>query len=148
MKRIIILLAVFTAALATAGLAVAGGHLAKINLHKTRAGKLLVNSRGFTLYTFAKDAKNTDNCWAHVNCRVTWPPLYTSGKPVAGKGVKGSLLGTITLPNGRQQVTYGGWPIYTYLGDGKPGAISGVGIFQAGGRWYGVTAAGHRVSKK
>ena len=138
MKRIVILLAVFMAALATAGLAVAGGHLAKINLHKTRAGKLLVDGSGFTLYTFAKD----------VNCRVTWPPLYTSGKPVGGKAVKGSMLGTITLPNGRQQVTYGGWPLYTYLGDGKPGAVSGVGIFQAGGRWFGVTSAGHRVSKK
>jgi predicted lipoprotein with Yx(FWY)xxD motif len=148
MKRIVISLAVVTAALATAGLAIAAGHRSKVNLHRTKAGKLLVTSKGFTLYEFAKDTKNTDNCWAHTNCRTVWPPLYTSGKPVAGKGVRGSMLGTITLPNGRQQVTYGGFPLYTYLGDGKPGAVSGVGIFQAGGRWYGVTAAGHRVSKK
>jgi predicted lipoprotein with Yx(FWY)xxD motif len=148
MKRIVILLAVFAAALATAGLAVAGGHRSKVNLRKTKAGKLLVNSRGFTLYEFAKDTKNTDNCYAHSNCRAVWPPLYTTGKPVAGKGVRGSMLGTITLPNHRQQVTYGGFPLYTYIGDGNPGAVSGVGITQAGGRWYGVTAAGHRVSKK
>jgi predicted lipoprotein with Yx(FWY)xxD motif len=148
MKRIVISLAVFAAALATAGLAIAAGHPSKVNLHKTKAGKLLVTSNGFTLYEFAKDTKNTDNCFAHVNCRTVWPPLTTSGKPVAGKGVKGSMLGTITLPNHRQQVTYGGWPLYKYIGDGKPGAVSGVGIFQAGGRWYGVTAAGHRVSKK
>jgi predicted lipoprotein with Yx(FWY)xxD motif len=146
MNRIVILLAVFAAALATAGLAVAGGHRSKVNLRKTRAGKLLVNSRGFTLYEFALDAKNTDNC--NATCRKVWPPLYSSGKPVAGKGVRRSLLGTITLKNGRQQVTYGGFPLYTYLGDGKPGAISGVGIVQSGGRWFGVTAAGHRVSKK
>jgi predicted lipoprotein with Yx(FWY)xxD motif len=149
MKRIVILLAVFAAALATAGLATAGGHRAKVNLRKTRAGKLLVNSRGVTLYEFAKDAKNKDNCVAIPNCTTVWPPLYTSGKPVARKGVRRSLLGTITLHNGRQQVTYGGFPLYTYLGDGKkPGAITGVGIVQSRGRWYGVTAAGHRVSKK
>ena len=41
MKRIVILLAVFTAALATAGLAVAGGHPAKINLHKTTGREAL-----------------------------------------------------------------------------------------------------------
>lgn len=147
MKRIVILLAVFAAALSTAGLAMAGGHRAKVNLRKTRAGKLLVNSRGLTLYEFALDAKNMDNC--NAQCRKVWPPLYSSGKPVAGKGVRASMLGAITLKNGRQQVTYGGFPLYTYLGDGgKPGAISGVGITQAGGRWFGVTAAGHRVSKK
>ncbi len=148
MKRIVILLAVFAAALATAGLAMAGGHQAKINLHKTKLGKILVNSHGFTVYQFAKDSKNTDTCWARLNCRASWPPVYTSGKPIAGKGVRSSLLGTITLPNGRQQVTYAGWPLYTYVGDGKPAETTYIGFNQAGGRWYGLNAAGNRVTKK
>ncbi len=147
MKRIVILLAVFAAALATAGLAMAGGHRSKVNLRKTRAGKLLVNSHGVTVYEFALDAKGMDNC--NKQCKLAWPPVYSSGKPVAGKGVRRSMLGTITLKNGRQQVTYGGFPLYTFAGDfGRPGAISGVGLNNAGGRWFGVTAAGHRVSKK
>ncbi len=148
MKRIIILLAVAVLGLATAGMAIAGGRRAKIDLRKTKIGKVLVNSRGFTLYEFAKDTRNKDNCFGHANCITVWPVVKTSGKPIAGKGVRRSLLGAITLPNGRQQVTYAGHPLYTYIGDGKPGNVFGAGILQAGGRWYALNAAGHRVSKK
>ncbi len=148
MKRTFILLAVIAVSLATAGLATAAGRPAKVNLRTTKIGKVLVNSRGFTLYEFAKDARNKDNCFAHSNCITVWPAVTTTDKPIAGKGVKRSLLGTITLPNGRQQVTYGGHPLYTYIGDGGPGDTTGAGILQAGGRWYALSAAGHRVSKR
>jgi predicted lipoprotein with Yx(FWY)xxD motif len=145
LKRIIILLAVICLGLTTAGIAVAGGKRAKIDLRKTKIGKVLVNSRGFTLYEFAKDTRNKDNCFAHPNCISVWPVEKTTGQPIAGRGVRRSLLGTITLPNGRQQVTYAGHPLYAYIGDGSPGDTFGAGINQAGGRWYAVSAAGHRV---
>jgi predicted lipoprotein with Yx(FWY)xxD motif len=148
LKRTIILLAVIAAALATAGIATAGGRGAKVNLRNTKIGKVLVNSRGFTLYEFARDARNKDNCVSIPGCKTVWPLAYTSGKPIAGKGVRRSLLGTITLSNGRRQVTYAGHPLYTYIGDGAAGNTFGAGILQAGGRWYALNAAGHRVSKK
>jgi predicted lipoprotein with Yx(FWY)xxD motif len=145
LKRIVILLSVFVLGLTTAGVAIAGGSRAKINLRKTNIGKVLVNSHGFTLYVFALDKRNKDKCISIPGCKTVWPLDYTAGKPIAGKGVRRSLLGTITLPNGRKQVTYGGYPLYTYLGDGAPGDTFGANLFQSGGRWYAVNAAGKRV---
>jgi predicted lipoprotein with Yx(FWY)xxD motif len=147
LKRTFILTSVIAVALAAAGLAIASGHRAKIDLRKTKAGKILVNSHGFTVYAFAKDSRNKDTCWPRPNCRTVWPAVPTTGKPIAGEGVRGSLLGSITLPNGHQQVTYAGWPLYTYIADGGPGATSYIGKSQAGGRWYALTAAGHLVKK-
>lgn len=148
MKRFIIAPVAIAAVLATAGLAEAGGGKPTVQLRQTKAGKILVNSQGFTLYMFTKDKRNKDNCWASVNCARVWPPLTTKGKPTAGKGVKRSLLGTITLPNGRLQVTYAGRPLYMYIADGGPAETSYIGVFQSGGRWYAMDGAGHVVKKK
>lgn len=145
MKRIVILLAVLAVGLTTAGLAVAGGRRAKINLRKTKIGKVLVNGSGFTLYDFAKDTRNKDNCVSIPNCTVVWPLVTTSGKAIAGKGVKASLLGTITVSGGRKQVTYAGHPLYTYAGDSAPGQTHGANLPQSGARWYALNAAGRNV---
>jgi hypothetical protein len=40
------------------------------------------------------------------------PPLMARGKPIAGRGLKSSLLGTIRRANGVRQVTYAGHPLY------------------------------------
>lgn len=147
LKRTVILLAA-ALALAFAGLAVAGGKRAKIKLRKTHAGKILVNGRGFTLYEFAKDKTNQNNCIKFPTCMMIWPPVTTSGTPIAGRGIHAKLLGTITLPDGRHQVTYAGHPLYTYIADGGPGETSYIGKFQSGGRWYALNARGGRVSKR
>lgn len=147
-KRFIIVPVAIAAVLATAGLAEAGGGKPTVQLRHTKAGKILVNSHGFTLYMFTRDKRNQDNCVKVSNCLTVWPPLTTKGKPTAGKGVKRSLLGTITLPNGRQQVTYSGHPLYRYIADGGPGETRYIGVFQSGGRWYAMNGAGHLVKKK
>lgn len=146
MKRsmMILLAAVAVAALGTAGLAEAGGGKAKLQLRKTKkAGKILANGAGFTLYMFTKDKPNQDNCTGV--CARVWPPLTATGKVSLGKGVKHSLVGTITLPNGKKQVTYAKHPLYTYIADGGPGATKYIGVFQSGGRWYALNGAGHLV---
>jgi predicted lipoprotein with Yx(FWY)xxD motif len=147
-KRFIIVPVAIAAVLATAGLAQAGGGQANVQLRKTKAGMILANGRGFTLYEFTKDTPGKDNCVSNPTCARLWPPLTTKGKIVAGKGVKRSLLGTIKLPNGKTQVTYAGRPLYTYIADGGPGETSYIGVFQSGGRWYAMDGAGHLVKKK
>ena len=59
----------------------------------------------------------------------------------AGPGVSQSMLGTLHLSNGTVQVTYGGHPLYTYLGDRKPGQTTGQSIKSFGGIWYVLSAA-------
>jgi predicted lipoprotein with Yx(FWY)xxD motif len=137
--------AALTASLPSA-LAASQATRAKINLEKTKSfGKILDDSRGWTIYAFSRDKKNKDNCQNISGCLTNWPPVVTKGKPVAGTGVKQSLLGTIKLKSGKLQVTYNGHPLYTYAGDGGPHQTFYVNFFQSGGKWPAVNAAGNEV---
>lgn len=151
MKRLSIVLSavivVALVALATTGLAAASGGRATLKLRKTSLGKILVNGKGRTLYMFAADRRNKDNCLKVPNCAHVWPLLTTSGKPVLKSGVKRSLVGTIKLSNGKKQVTYAGHPLYTYIADSHPGNVFGEGVFQSGAKWYVVNGAGKVVKR-
>ena len=108
-------------------------------------GKVQTSRRVCTLYVFTKDGRNRDVCASIPGCPSTWSPLRTSGKALAGRGVKASLIGTITLKNGTKQVTYGGHPLYTYSGDSGPGQTSYVDFPEFGRNWPAVNAAGKEV---
>jgi predicted lipoprotein with Yx(FWY)xxD motif len=118
---------------------------ATIKTRSTSLGKALVNGSGFTVYVFTRDGRNRDTC-AHISgCTGVWPLVKTSGPPIAGAGVKRSLLGTITLGHGVKQVTYAGHPLYQYSGDGSRGATDYVGAREFGGSWYAITPAGKLI---
>jgi predicted lipoprotein with Yx(FWY)xxD motif len=139
--------------LATAVLAVAlsvsagaASSAAKVSLRKTSVGMILVNSKGFTVYVFAKDSKNKDACVKISGCTAIWPPLTTAAKPIAGSGVRASLLGTIPYKGTLKQVTYAGHPLYTYSADSGPGSTSYVNQKAFGARWPAINAAGKEVT--
>ncbi len=54
-------------------------------------------------------------------------------------GVTASMLGTTTRTDGTVQVTYNGWPLYTYSKDMVPGDMNGEGFASL---WYMMTPAG------
>jgi predicted lipoprotein with Yx(FWY)xxD motif len=117
-----------------------------IKLEKTSIGKILTKSSGFTIYVFTHDKKKNQDTCVHISgCTDTWPPVTTKAKPIAGSGVKASLLGTIKLPNGKLQVTYNGKPLYTYTGDFGPRQTDYVGVEAFGGTWYAIGANGKVV---
>jgi predicted lipoprotein with Yx(FWY)xxD motif len=117
----------------------------KIELRKTSLGSVLATGSGFTVYMFTRDKNNADSCVKISQCTGTWPVLKTTGKPIAEKGARSSLLGTITLTRGVKQVTYAGHPLYRYVGDDAPGQTDYVGAPEFGGTWYAVNAAGKQV---
>jgi predicted lipoprotein with Yx(FWY)xxD motif len=119
----------------------AGG--AAANLRSTSLGKILVDSRGRSLYLFEKDTGPKSTCFSA--CASAWPPFRTNGKPTAGTGVKASLLGTTTRSDGNPEVTYNGHPLYYYAGDQKAGDTNGQDLNQFGASWYVVSAAGKKV---
>ena len=99
---------------------------------KTRIGPVLADSKGFTLYWYAKDTAMTSACTG--GCATAWPPL--TGKPMAAMGVRlTGKLGTITRSGGIVQATYKGHPLYTYAGDTAPGQVKGNGL---GGVWHAL----------
>ena len=112
----------------------------KVTLHSTSShGKVLATSTGRPLYLYTPDGRNKSTCTG--GCNATWQPLLTRGKPVAGMGVKRSLLGTATRPNGKLQVTYNGYPLYRYGGDSAAGQTNGEG---SSGVWFLVSALGRK----
>jgi len=115
---------------------------ATVNLGQNATlGSFLVDDKGMTLYLFTKDTPNTTVCYD--KCAIAWPPLLTTGDPVAGEGVDASLFGTINRTDGTVQVTYNGWPLYYYEKDKAPGDVVGQDV---GGVWYVLSAAGDKVA--
>lgn len=132
--------AIVTAVAASLALAGNAGGAAQVNLAKTNLGTILVDSKGITLYDFVKDKGTASVCYGA--CAALWPPLLTQHKPVAGPGVKASLLGTTKRKDGKLEVTYGGHPLYYFVTDRKPGQTTGQGVNQFGGPWWVITSAG------
>jgi predicted lipoprotein with Yx(FWY)xxD motif len=152
MKSLLLTIGALAAALSlTVGLssALAATHSAnagvKVAVAKSGLGRILVDGRGRTLYLFEKDKHGKSACTG--NCAGFWPPLITSGKPLATAGAKTSLLGTTKRADGRLQVTYNHRPLYTFVKDSKKGQTSGEELDAFGAEWYAVSAAGAKVEK-
>jgi predicted lipoprotein with Yx(FWY)xxD motif len=101
-------------------------------------GTVLVEQNGRTLYMFMNDTGTKPTCTGA--CSANWPGLITTGPPQASGGADDSKLGTTKSPEGGQQVTYNGHPLYLYTGDKAQGDANGQGI---GGVWFAVTPDGN-----
>ena len=118
---------------------------ARVAVANSGLGRLLVDGRGRTLYLFEKDKHGKSACTGR--CASFWPPLITSGKPLATAGAKTSLLATIKRADGRLQVTYNHHPLYTFVKDTRKGQTNGEEVDAFGAEWYVVSAAGAKVEK-
>jgi predicted lipoprotein with Yx(FWY)xxD motif len=111
---------------------------------KTNLGKVIVDSRGRTLYLFKKDTGTQSQCTGQ--CASNWPPLLATGTPLAKSGAKASLIGTTARPDGTSQVTYNGHPVYLFQGDRKAGQTNGEGVSAFGARWFALGPSGKQVN--
>jgi predicted lipoprotein with Yx(FWY)xxD motif len=132
-------LVLFGIAVASAGgePAAAAGAGAVLKTANIGGVTVLTNAKGFTLYLFSPDTPATSRCTG--SCVGYWPPV--TGSPQAGPGVTGKL-GMIKRPGGAEQATYGGHPLYTYIGDSTPGQANGNKLNLNGGYWYEVRVSG------
>jgi predicted lipoprotein with Yx(FWY)xxD motif len=116
------------------------------NAPKLHGRAVLVDSRGFTLYAFSRDPRNTLKSSCSGACASVWRPAgYEGGTLAAGGSVVVSELGTIKRSDGSLQVAYAGHPLYTYTLDRKPGDALGNGVSSFGGRWYALSPSGRPV---
>ncbi|MFE0106217.1 hypothetical protein [Streptomyces sp. NPDC059009] len=120
-----------------------------VQLSAGRAGDLdpvVVNGSGFTLYRFDKDTASPSRSNCNGDCATTWPPvLVNPGGKIFVDGVKPQNVGVITRADGTHQVTVGGWPVYRFSKDLKPGDTNGQGV---GGTWFGVTPDGKKAGQQ
>jgi predicted lipoprotein with Yx(FWY)xxD motif len=116
-----------------------------LRLATTPLGKVLVDSRGHSLYLFAHDKTTKSTCYG--TCATDWPPFLASIRPHLGTGVKTSLLGLTKRKDGRMQVTYHGHPLYFFFLDKSAGQTKGQGLNFFGGEWYVLGANGLKVEQ-
>lgn len=110
-------------------------HLAPIvRVEETRIGEVLATESGLTLYYFTPDKPGHLACQG--KCLHIWPPLLVPSsvkKPVIPSGVPGHF-GVVARGHDRQ-LTWDGHPLYTYIGDKKPGDVNGQGFKKL---WWAV----------
>jgi predicted lipoprotein with Yx(FWY)xxD motif len=95
---------------------------------------------GYSLYGITSDHGSTFGCTTKKRVvlgspgtctgpssdkSAEWPAITTRGTPVAGKGVKQSLLGEVKRAGIGEQITYASHPLYLF--DQAPGLVSGEG---------------------
>ena len=110
-----------------AGLAVIGLMIspamagAPVKTGMTTAGKVLMTTRGMTLYVFDKDKKGVSNC--NGGCAAKWPPLMAGAMAKKGGG-----FSAIKRADGKRQWAYKGKALYGWVYDRKPGDVTGDGV--------------------
>jgi predicted lipoprotein with Yx(FWY)xxD motif len=145
MRRPLVLVAATTLALLALAPAAMSERRASstLTVRASSYGRVLFDGRGFVLYAFTRDPRRRSACYGA--CAKVWP-VYFAKKPLsAGPGVKRSLLGSTKRTDGRRQVTYGGRPLYSYVGDRKPGQITCQNVAEFGGTWLVVRPSGKLV---
>jgi predicted lipoprotein with Yx(FWY)xxD motif len=115
-----------------------------VALASSKFGKILVDSKGMTLYVDEKDKPGNPNCTGA--CLQAWPPLVAPASPTYGPGLTASKYTTVTLSDGTKQLAVNGFPLYTWMGDKKAGDATGQGlngfyVVQASGAKYDPGAA-------
>ncbi|MET8001623.1 COG4315 family predicted lipoprotein [Nonomuraea glycinis] len=105
-------------------------------------GTYLVDVNQSALYRFDSDSVDVTRCIGE--CAVNWPPvtIKEQGKVYVTHGIEPSAIGAIERPDGIVQLTAGGWPIYRFSGDAKPGDLNGQG---KDGVWFAVGPTGDKA---
>lgn len=95
--------------------------MAPWKLIHTRKGTVWADSRGFALYTFAKDPPGRATCYGA--CAVAWPPFYA---PMGAQPMgKWSIVWRFGMA---RQWAYNGHPLYFFFKDTRPGQVNGDGV--------------------
>jgi predicted lipoprotein with Yx(FWY)xxD motif len=105
-------------------------------------GAVLADAEGHTLYRYAQDTAQPPKVACVDACAEMWPPLVSDSRALAA-GVDAQLVGLVTRPDGRRQVTVGGWPVYRYAKDTGAGIALGQNV---SADWAAITPEGEKAA--
>jgi predicted lipoprotein with Yx(FWY)xxD motif len=97
----------------------------------TLGATVLTDAKGMTLYALSGEQNGKFICTSSA-CLQVWHPVTASGASAGSGGV--ASLGAVKRPDGTEQVTYKGMPLYTFTGDQQAGDANGQG-FKDVGTW-------------
>jgi predicted lipoprotein with Yx(FWY)xxD motif len=150
-RRIATALVTAIAVIAVTGMALARSAPAlSIAKHVTVAGtpeNVVATTRGLTVYTLSGESTRHLKCTKANGCFAAWIPVTTT-KPANALGSTSGIHGALgeLRRNGMRQLTLGGRPLYTFVGDGgKPRRGTGQGIASFGGVWHVVATSVSRT---
>lgn len=103
-------------------------------------GWVMAKADGYVVYTYAKDTKNgAPTCTG--SCASVWAPV--TGMPKAGPAdTFPAAFGVVTGAGGKKDITYNGYPLYTYIG-ARVLSTKGNGI---GGVWHVIKLSESDIS--
>jgi predicted lipoprotein with Yx(FWY)xxD motif len=106
---------------------------------KGESEKILVDSKGMTLYVDENDKPGKPACTGA--CLQAWPPLTAPAKVTVGDGLTASQYTTVTAADGTKQLAVNGSPLYLWTGDSKAADttgqdVNGFYVVQANGVKY------------
>ena len=99
-------------------------------VQRSDIGWVLAEANGQVVYTYGGDTKGgSPTCTG--SCAAIWPAV--TGLPMAGPAdALPGTLGTVSMINGAKQITYDGFPLYTFKG-AAPLTTKGNGLE---GKWH------------
>jgi predicted lipoprotein with Yx(FWY)xxD motif len=128
----------------SSGTSAAADAVIKTASNSTLGATVLTNSAGMTLYALSGERAGKFICTAS-SCTAIWHPVGASGTTTPSGSV--SSLGTVKRPDGTEQVTYKGMPLYTFARDQQPGQANGQGIKDVG-TWSAVRTGAAATAAK
>lgn len=112
-------------------------------------GQYLVDGEGRPVYLFTPDTQGQDGAepasTCHDACAEAWPPVISSTEPQAEGAAQADMLGRMERQDGAMQVTYNGWPLYTFVRDQGADQPAGQDVEGFGGEWYLLQPSGERI---
>jgi predicted lipoprotein with Yx(FWY)xxD motif len=111
-------------------------------------GDVLVDEEGSALYASVQEENGMVLCTEA--CAAIWVPLTVDGQPTGSDGLSPDL-GVVTRPEGTRQVTFNDRPLYTFVEDTGPDAVTGNGFSDTFGdlglfEWHVATPTGISTS--
>lgn len=90
-----------------------------VAMRNTETGTVLTDARGMSFYVYSRDATDRSNCTG--SCAQQWIPVPAT----ADARTAAPNWSVVVRDDGARQWAYKGRPIYTWVGDQKPGDTFG-----------------------
>ena len=119
----------------TASSSGASATVVKTASNATLGATVLTDAHGMTLYQLSAEQNGKFICTSS-SCLQVWHPVSGTAAAVPAGSV--GSLGTVKRPDGADQATYKGMPLYTFAQDQQPGDAKGQGLKDVG-TWAAVT---------